>query len=103
MSKNMIQEVKKHSQLCWDCQKACGGCSWSRDFTPVPGWKAKPTKIISYTTNGSGRRATKKKFYIDSFAVYECPEFEPLNIKNEEEFLKIMQRNIGRIRRDQDE
>lgn len=100
MSKNMIQEVKKHSQLCWDCNKACGGCSWSRDFTPVHGWKAEPTKIISYTSSGVGK---KRRFYVDSFAVYECPEFELLNFKNEEEFLKLYKRNIRRIRRDQSE
>ena len=22
-------------QLCWNCKNACGGCSWSSDFTPV--------------------------------------------------------------------
>ena len=26
---------KKHSTICWNCKKACGGCSWSRDFFPV--------------------------------------------------------------------
>ena len=24
--------------LCWSCQKATGGCSWSRVFTPVEGY-----------------------------------------------------------------
>lgn len=84
MSKNARQEVQKHSQLCWFCEKACGRCSWSKDFTPVPGWKATPTKIISYTTI-CGKRY--KKCYIDSYEVHECPEFE---------FMEWIKKNIGR-------
>lgn len=61
---------EKSSQLCWLCDKACGGCSWSKDFTPVPGWKAKPTKLVRYV------EATRKKVYTDSYAIQECPEFE---------------------------
>ena len=77
-------DVKKHYQLCWRCEKACGGCSWSRDFTPVPGWKAKPTKIISYTANENGGR---KKYYMDSYEIHECPEFE---------IAEIIKKNMGR-------
>lgn len=43
--------------LCWDCQNACCGCSWSRSFEPVEGWEARP----------SG----------DSFFVINCPQFIP--------------------------
>lgn len=32
-----------HENPCWTCQKACGGCSWSRSFSPVPGWTAEKT------------------------------------------------------------
>ena len=60
--------TKKHT-LCWKCQKACGGCSWSKDFTPVENWNAVPTKIKAYGT-GDGT--------IDSYRVIECPEFELL-------------------------
>lgn len=31
---------KKKEQLCWICQKACGGCSWSDALIPVKGWDA---------------------------------------------------------------
>lgn len=65
---------KKHETLCWGCEKAGGKCSWSKDFTPVEGWKAEPTKIKS--DNHSKDR------FCDSFDVYECPEFEPLQRMN---------------------
>lgn len=70
---NPKKDMVKHSQLCWECEKACGRCSWSSSFTPVPGWNAKPTKIISYTAIGGGKR---KKFYVDSYEIHDCPEFE---------------------------
>lgn len=62
--------TKKHKTLCWECDKACGRCSWSKNFTPVEGWVAKPTKV----------RADKlsKHQYVESFDVYACPEFELL-------------------------
>ena len=44
--------------LCWDCERACGQCSWSeRDpetdqirYEPVPGWTAVPTVLPSNNT-----------------------------------------------------
>ena len=65
----MALQMDKHSTLCWECTKNAGKCSWSRNFTPVKGWKAIPTKI----------KVEKRKKWgelIDSFDVYECPEFE---------------------------
>lgn len=56
--------VKKDT-LCWSCKNACGGCSWSRDFTPVEGWNATPTKINSHRLG-----------QIDSYIIHDCPEFE---------------------------
>lgn len=50
--------------LCWFCKNAVPnkegtvGCSWSREFKPVKGWKARKCK------NSNG----------DSYRVYECPE-----------------------------
>ena len=62
-----------HNTLCWNCEKACKKCSWSKNFIPVPGWKAIPTKI------SCGYKYKKKDPHIvDSFDVYECPEFELL-------------------------
>lgn len=82
----------KDSTLCWDCEKACGRCSWSKSFTPVEGWNAKPTKVRAdkYSVNQ----------LIDSFIVYECPEFEPLKLTDERELFNLIKRNIGRIRKE---
>ncbi len=38
----MGRKKKSEEQPCWDCSRACGGCSWSADLTPVPGWTAVP-------------------------------------------------------------
>lgn len=48
---------RKNETLCWTCQNACCGCSWSKSFTPVEGWEAKPSE--------------------DSFFVINCPQFIP--------------------------
>lgn len=74
----MAKREEKHETLCWGCEKACGRCSWSREFVPVPGWKAIPTKIYQYTSSGEH----KHRYHTDSFDVYECPEFEPLKAMN---------------------
>lgn len=59
------------SSLCWDCANACRKCPWSRDFKPVPGWEATPTKV--YQAEGK---------YEDSFFVHSCPMFEKDNINS---------------------
>lgn len=59
--------IAPHSQLCWDCANACGGCSWSGidpvthkpRFEPVPGWKAKPTRTERSTGMGRKKRVCK--------------------------------------------
>jgi hypothetical protein len=53
-------------QICWTCQNACGGCSWSSELKPVKGWKAKPTRI-------------KCEFgrYRKSYKIIFCPEYIP--------------------------
>lgn len=63
----------ENKQLCWLCEKACGRCSWSRDFTPVPGWKATPHFIQADSTH--------------TYAIHECPEFE---------LAEIIKKNMGR-------
>ena len=51
--------------LCWCCANAINdGCSWSKNFIPVEGWRAIPTIIIE----GAGRKK-------HSFKVIECPKF----------------------------
>lgn len=57
-----------HTNICIDCKKACGDCSWSEwdvekggtAFKPVPGWK-----LEEYVLDGLPRQ----------YIVY-CPEFE---------------------------
>lgn len=53
--------------LCWDCRKACGGCSWSEhdEHLPVPGWTAEETQV-----------RMKNDVYAPSYRVDACPEFE---------------------------
>ena len=53
-------------QLCWDCKRACGGCSWSRNFTPIAGWDAEETTIC-VQNRSEGR--------ISSFYIRDCPQF----------------------------
>ena len=50
--------------LCQICAQTIGTCSWERDFTPVPGWDAIPTKILMQ----SGVRE-------QSYRVLRCPLF----------------------------
>ena len=54
------------NSLCFDCQNAVCGCSWSKRFEPVDGWTATPVKIRS-----------EQKRYIDSYVVKKCPLFVP--------------------------
>lgn len=60
---------KKHVTICWRCANNCGGCSWSKNFTPVEGWTAVPTELQA---RGTG----EKNDTISSYDVYACPEFE---------------------------
>ena len=57
MSDNLY--TKRHT-LCWECGRACGGCSWSSRFEPVEGWVALPVK---------------QAYGSDSYIVAECPMF----------------------------
>lgn len=57
--------------LCWKCKNAVKGCCWSKNFIPVPGWLAIPTKIKQYAVGLNGYKT------IDSFRVVKCPKFEP--------------------------
>ena len=55
----------KSEQPCWTCKKYCGGCSWSKNLTPVEGWAANPTTIHH-----------EKGRIITSFEIISCPEYE---------------------------
>ena len=51
--------------ICWDCERACCGCSWSKDFKPVKGWTAIPTKMKLKGNQTTG-----------TYIVTECPDFK---------------------------
>ena len=66
----MRSNTENRANICFDCKKACGGCSWSKNFTPVKGWLANKTKIRTYKDNIEER-------YTTSYNILFCPEFEP--------------------------
>lgn len=55
---------EKSQQLCWDCAKATGRCSWSRRLEPVPGWTAMKVKRLSHTGE-----------IVEGTQITACPEF----------------------------
>lgn len=62
MTKKEIYHPKVKSNTCCEqCKNSCGGCSWSRDFTPITGWKI---------------RRTKNRDREDGIRILYCPEFE---------------------------
>lgn len=69
--------VITQTNICMECAKACGGCSWTAvaaDGTtllwqPVEGWTATPVKINVKAEGGKVRE-------IDSYHITACPEFE---------------------------
>ena len=54
--------------LCFKCGNCVDGCSWSRTFTPVDGWKAEPNYINSDEA--------------ESYHVVECPQYKPDAARN---------------------
>lgn len=54
------------NQICWKCDRATGGCSWSSKGIPVKGWKANKTIIKDNITSNR---------IIDSYEVLKCPLF----------------------------
>ena len=58
--------MNKANTLCWDCENCIGGCSWSKNFEPVEGWKA---KAVTNSDNS------------DTYLVRECPQFKKGNAK----------------------
>lgn len=65
----MSYPPSKKTNICFSCQKACGKCSWSRNFTPVPGWTAK--KVMLKVSN------YYKKRIIETYHITACPEYVP--------------------------
>lgn len=66
--KSMREKCKKKETLCWQCAKACGGCSWSSlAHKPVTGWTAERRDL--YIQNSS--------VPVESYVVHDCPEYVP--------------------------
>ena len=94
------------TNICFDCQKACGGCSWSEldpntgkpRFEPVPGWTAEKVKLQTTST-------PKGRVIVETYYITACPEF----VKDEprksghliltEEQSKLFLDNVTRILR----
>lgn len=59
-------KIQVSPQLCWTCKNACGGCSWSRKFEPVPGWTA--VAVAMRYRDGKTRD-------VDTYSITACPEY----------------------------
>ena len=63
--------MPKKGTLCWSCDNAFGGCSWSRESKPVPGWMAERRDIKAQrTVNGEW-----EPYDTESYFVRECPVY----------------------------
>ena len=56
----------KANECCFRCINGAGGCEWSDNFEPVPGWVAKVTKREKITRNQTGT----------TYKILYCPKFE---------------------------
>lgn len=77
--------ARKPASLCWYCEKATGGCCWSKYFQPVEGWKARSTVIFH----------SKSAVGVKSYLVLDCPEFHA-DMKEEKANRRIRQRFLAR-------
>ena len=70
------------ANICFDCKKACGGCSWSAvdpdtnklKFEPIPGWTARKT-VLNVGSDRFGRNL------VETYHITECPLFEKEDAK----------------------
>ena len=66
------------TNICFDCQNACGGCSWTAvdpktekiKFEPVPGWTAKEVSLIV------GCYGHNKRTIVNTYHITACPQFK---------------------------
>lgn len=66
----MANNKNAKPNICFDCQNAVCGCSWSRDFTPVPGWTAEKTVIRQIYVKGYEQD-------VETYHITACPQFVP--------------------------
>ena len=58
----LVKTGEDHTNICFDCRRACGGCSWSAAdpetgkplFRPVPGWTAERSFLRLNRKSGGG-------------------------------------------------
>ena len=82
----LVPVTGQTTNICFDCKKACGGCSWSAvdpvtgkvKYEPVPGWTARK---VRYCVGYSGR----KRVYTDTYHITACPLFDGDGAKEEDE------------------
>ena len=67
---SMEDYLEDSGQLCWTCKKACGLCSWSHHFEPIPGWTATPMRRNAGTSKGV-------PVIIDTYRIMACPLYLP--------------------------
>jgi hypothetical protein len=60
--------MKPSSQPCWNCTKACGKCCWSKNFEPIPNWRAKKHIVDKIVCDGI-------TYITESYTISFCPEF----------------------------
>ena len=90
--------VGRTTNICFDCENACGGCPWSHSAQPVPGWTAKKTVIRSSTTHN--RRS--EYYTIDTYHITACPMFvrTPDRKTDKAELTDAQFRRMNRIEQD---
>lgn len=67
--------------LCWMCRRpGTGTCSWDKSFTPVEGWTATSTKLMSWHEGED----------IGSYLVEACPLFQEVDMKKRDKaYIKV--------------
>lgn len=71
-----VVPYESKTNICFDCDKACGGCSWSEidpatdrpRFAPVTGWTAEKIML------NVGAVKNQKRF-LQTYHITACPEY----------------------------
>ena len=86
------------ANICFDCERACGGCSWTEvdpetgklRWEPVPGWTAEKT----YLTLQSTSHGKHKKAITETYHIIDCPLFVPTPPRKVEELPAVYEPRI---------